>query len=133
MLGSSRGPGRHTFYVEIMGSNPIPSTNYINYKIMRTLETYILFVILFLLTSCNCGLNNISTTIDKGILLNKTEYVGRFDVKSYTFYVLYKGNTYSQDVDENIYNQYNVKDSVEFAIRTFGNDLSTIVVFLPKN
>lgn len=27
MLGSSRGLGRHTFYVEIMGSNPIPSTH----------------------------------------------------------------------------------------------------------
>lgn len=76
--------------------------------------------------TCNSGTNNF--TFDKGILIRKSEYFGRFDVEIYTFSVLYKGNVYKQEVEKSVYNQYNIKDTVEL----IGNK-NSIFTILPKN
>lgn len=53
MLGSSRGPGRHTFYVEIMSSNLIPSTHLGTFRppCKEAISQLIFFIMAFLFIS----------------------------------------------------------------------------------
>lgn len=97
------------------------------------LKKIYLFAALFVFTNCDNTPYSSDTIIDKGVLLNKTEYFGRFGVEIYTFSILYKSHIYHKDVDKNMYEEYNVKDSVEFTITNFSNNTSTIDITLPKN
>lgn len=97
---------------------------------MKMLKKICIFIVLVIFTSCDSGTTNIS--FDKGILIRKSEYFGRFDVEVYKFNVLYKGKVYKQNVEKSVYNQYNIKDTVELVVNTTSNK-NTIFTILPKN